>query len=170
MAAGIPPPPLNSPSGSYYWLEWYTTLTNYLNGTNIPWSNLNFTGSAISDIQTRPHNALTSIQGGNASGTANPTGYAYHLIGYGYVKGDGTSYAVPTGWTVARTGTGTYNITHNQGLLLPDYVCGGTAMTPGAIVGYVSPATSNTITVFTFSTSSLTTSADADFSFWIGKV
>lgn len=65
MAAGLPPPPINSPSGSYYWLEWYTGLTNFINGTNIPWGNLNFTGSNIADIQARAHNSLSPIQGGD---------------------------------------------------------------------------------------------------------
>src|SRR5579864_4747358 len=119
MAAGVPPPPLNSPSGSYYWLEWYTNLTNFLNGSNIPWSNLNFTGSNIHDILTRHHNSLTTIQGGNAGGDAGGSGNAWHMAGRGYVDATGVATAIPTGWSVAHTGTGLYTITHNTGLAGP---------------------------------------------------
>lgn len=123
MAAGIPPPPLNSPSGSYYWLEWYTNLTNFLNNTNIPWSNINFTGSNITDLQQRYHNSLTHIQGGTASGTYPPTGNAYHLRGpmfIGTVDNAGNAVSLPSGWT--SSGTNPYVITHNQGLGTNTYV------------------------------------------------
>lgn len=124
MPAGVPPPPLNSPSGSYYWLEWYTSLTNFLNGQNIPWSNLNFTGSNIADLQTRLHNSLTGIQGGNASGTSAPTGNAYHLLGHEYIgliAGAGTPVSLPPTWTSTVSGT-SYTITHNLGLAANSYV------------------------------------------------
>lgn len=128
MAAGVPPPPLNSPDGSYYWLEWYTNLTNYLNGTNIPWSNLNFTGSNLADIQTRDHNSLQGIQGGNASGTVSPTGNAYHLLGaqwIGFVGSTGTAIKLPTGWT--SSGSNPYTVTHNQSYATNAYVVTATA-------------------------------------------
>lgn len=124
MAAGVPPPPLNSPSGSYYWLEWYTNLTNFLNGTNIPWSNINFAGSNIADIQTRDHNSLQNIQGGDASGSTAPTGNAYHLIGpefIGFVASSGTAVKLPTGWTSSAAGTA-YTITHGLGLAANSYM------------------------------------------------
>jgi hypothetical protein len=123
MAAGVPPPPLNSPSGSYYWLEWYTNLTNFLNGTNIPWANLNFTGSNIHDIQTRHHNSLSSIQGGNAAGDAGGSGNAFHLLGalfIGLVNSTGTAIQLPASWTVS--GTNPYTVTHNLGLAANSYV------------------------------------------------
>lgn len=170
MAAGVPPPPLNSPSGSYYWLEWYTSLTNFLNGTNIPWSNINFSTSNIADIATRPHNSLTGIQGGNASQSTAPTGNAYHLLGYGYSSADASSVSAPGGWTVAHIGTGTYTVTHGQGLTVPDYPCGATANTSGTMVSWVDNTTGiNTFTVHTV-TAGTNTAADAAFSFWLGRV
>lgn len=124
MAAGVPPPPLNSPSGSYYWLEWYTNLTNFLNGQNIPWSNINFNGSNIADIQTRQHNSLQGIQGGSASGGPSPTGGAYHLLGplyIGFVGSTGTAVKLPSGWTSSASGS-TYTITHGLALPVNSYV------------------------------------------------
>jgi len=171
MAAGVPPPPLNSPSGSYYWLEWYTNLTNFLNGTNIPWSNLNFTGSNIADIQSRSHNSLQNIQGGNATGTATPSGNAYHLIGYGYSNSAGTSVSVPPGWSVSHPSAGTYTITHNLGSSVPDYQTGATSNTSGVSVAYVDNTTSSSaITVHLVSTTSPSTATDGSFSFWIGHI
>lgn len=170
MAAGVPPPPLNSPSGSYYWLEWYTNLTNFLNGTNIPWSNLNFSGSNIADIQTRHHNSLLQIQGGNADGTATGGGSAYHLIGYGYSDSTATNISVPVGWSVVHTGTGIYTVTHNLALSAPHYQAGATTNTAGTIVTYVDISSSSSIVIHTVSTGSLSTPADANISFWVGNV
>lgn len=120
MATGVPPPPLNSPSGSYYWLEWYTSLTNFLNGTNIPWSNLNFAGSNLTDIQTRNHNDLQTIQGGDAA----TTGQRWHLRGalfIGFVSSTGTAVQLPIGWTCSASGA-VYTITHNLGLTPTTYM------------------------------------------------
>lgn len=165
MAAGVPPPPLNSPAGSYYWLEWYTNLTNFLNGTNIPWSNLNFTNSNIADIQNRFHNSLTHIQGGNASGTATPTGNAYHLLGYGSADSAATPIVMPSGWTIVHTTTGTYTVTHNLGVAT--MAGGATINSSGA--GYATIALStNSCIIFTFGTTGVL--ADQSFSFWIGTV
>lgn len=163
MAAGVPPPPLNSPAGSYYWLEWYTNLTNFLNGTNIPWSNLNFTGSNLTDIQTRNHNDLQNIQGGN------PTNH-YHVLGTGWIKGDGTSSRVPGGWSAARSAAGTYVITHNLGLLAPDYMAGATSNTTGGIVTSVELTNTNAFTVHVANLTSLSTAFDADVSFWLNQI
>lgn len=170
MAAGIPPPPLNSPNGSYYWLEWYTNLTNFLNGSNIPWSNLNFAGSNIHDIQTRHHNSLTDIQGGTAGGDSTGTGNAYHLIGYGYVDAAATTPQLPPSWTVALTSTGIYTITHNLGLGVPDYMAGATSNTSGVMVTYIDTTNSNSIVVHLGQTSSLSTPVNGAFSFWMGKL
>lgn len=170
MASGVPPPPLNSPNGSYYWLEWYSSLTNFLNGQNIPWSNLNFSNSNIHDIVNRSHNSLTNIQGGTASGTATPTGNAYHLMGYGWSSSDALSVSVPGGWSVARTSTGVYTITHNLGLSTPDYMAGATANLSGAVVTWVDVSNTNAIVVHVGSTTGLNTAVDSAFSFWIGKL
>lgn len=135
MAAGVPPPPLNSPSGSYYWLEWYTNLTNFLNGTNIPWSNLNFTGSNITDILTRNHNDLQNIQGGSGTGVA--TGQHWHLTGRGYVTSTGVGTGFPGGWSIAHTGSGVYVVTHGLGLAAPNISAHATSNTSGVTVQFI---------------------------------
>ena len=168
MAAGVPPPPLNSPAGSYYWLEWYTNLTNFLNGTNIPWSSINFSSSNIADIATRPHNSLTNIQGGNASGTMIPTGNAYHLMGYGYCDATAGTHQLPSGWSAVHTGSGVYTITHNLGLSAPNYMAGGTSQTTGVVVQWIDTTSTNAIIVHT--TNPGGTATDGAFSFWIGKL
>lgn len=162
MAAGVPPPPLNSPSGSYYWLEWYTNLTNYLNGTNIPWANLNFTNSNIHDIVNRAHNSLTHVQGGNAGGDLSGTGNAWHMTGRGVVAGGGVGTGFPTGWTTSHTGTGTYTITHNLGLSSPNLGAIATSITPGALVQYID-CTGSTSLVTVHTTNASGAAADADF-------
>ena len=161
MAVGIPPPPLNSPSGSYYWLEWYTNLTNFLNGTNIPWANLNFTGSDIADIITRNHNELKAVQGGNASGTTPGAGYAFHMLGVGSWNSVSSIQTVPASWTI--TGSNPYNINFNgtASPLFSDFAAGASSNTSGITVSSVTWAASGTLTGFT-----VTLSAPGSFSFW----
>ena len=73
MATGLPPPPINDQPGSFTWLEWYRQLRTYIstNGS-VPWYVINFAGSNITDIASRAHNDLQSVQGGTA-------GERYHL-------------------------------------------------------------------------------------------
>lgn len=70
---GLPPPPINDQPGSFTWLEWYRQLRSYIstNGS-VPWYVINFAGSNITDIATRNHDSMQSIQGGTA-------GEHYHL-------------------------------------------------------------------------------------------
>lgn len=73
MANQIPPAPVNAPVGSFYWLDWYEKVRNTLNSaTSVLWSNIDFTGSNITDITNRSHNNLQTLQGGTA-------GEYYHL-------------------------------------------------------------------------------------------
>ena len=146
MAAGIPPPPLNSPSGSYYWLEWYTQLTNVLNGTGYPWTALNFASSNLHDIQTRLHNSLQNVQGGNTTGALTGTGNAWHLAGLGYVTSGGSGTGMPTGWSISHTGTGTYLLTHNLTQVLPNIGAMATSQTSGVLVQWIDLATSGQAT------------------------
>src|SRR5579859_2028097 len=162
MAAGVPPPPLNSPNGSYYWLEWYTNLTNFLNGTNIPWTSLNFTGSDIADILTRNHNELTKIQGGTASGARGGGGSAYHMSGRGYVSEAGAGTGFPGGWSVAHTGTGVYTITHNLGITIPNISATATSNTSGVVVQWIDLSSSSAVVVHT--TNPGGTATDGSFS------
>jgi hypothetical protein len=147
MAAGVPPPPLNSPTGSYYWLEWYTNLTNFLNGTNIPWSNLNFTGSNITDILTRNHNDLQNIQGG--SGTGQATGNHWHISGRGFVSASGTATGFPSGWNATHPGTGIYVITHPLALAAPSISAVATSNTTGVLVLWIDNSVSGQLIVHT---------------------
>jgi hypothetical protein len=63
--AGLPPPPLQDAQGSFGWLEWYRQLRDYLStASSIPWNIIQFAGSKLTDIQTRLHGDLQSIQGG----------------------------------------------------------------------------------------------------------
>lgn len=169
MAAGIPPPPLNSPNGSYYWLEWYTQLTNILNGTGYPWTSLNFTNSNIHDIVQRRHNSLDNIQGGNAAGDAAGTGNAFHALGFGFVDPAATSPKLPPGWTVARTSAGVYTITMTVGLTAPNFMAGATSNTPGNVVQYVDVSGTNSFVV-NCTNSSGSASVDTAFSFWVTKI
>lgn len=156
MAAGVPPPPLNSPSGSYYWLEWYTNLTNFLNGTNIPWSNINFGGSNLTDIVTRNHNDLNSIQGGNNT-------FRYHMLGAGSIASGGTVNSLPLGWLCSKPGTGHYTITHNQGVSTTDMIVAITPQTSAACYAVANVTSGNSFDVFTFNSAGTLT--DEPFSF-----
>lgn len=76
MANGLAPIP-NLPVGnSHEWREWFFNLWESLGGAQgqIFFTDLNFTGSNITDIQTRAHNTLQGLQGGNIGGTEY-----YHL-------------------------------------------------------------------------------------------
>ena len=165
MSAGIPPPPLNSPNGSYYWLEWYTNLTNFLNGTNIPWANLNFTGSNLHDIITRLHNTLQSIQGGNAGGDLTGTGLAYHMLGVGSWNNTTSSAKVPTSWSISGTNPYTVSFGGTASPLFSDFMAGATSNTSGVTVNNVTWATSGNLTGFT-----VTLSAAGSFSFWCSTI
>jgi hypothetical protein len=164
MPAGIPPPPLNSPSGSYYWLEWYTQLTNVLNGTGYPWTSLNFGNSNIHDISTRHHNSLLQIQGGDAVGDAAGSGNAWHMTGAGYVTSGGVGTGMPSGWSITQTSTGVYTLTAT-GLAAPPAVGAlATSNTSGVVVDFVDTSTQNII-IFHLVTRGTATPASGAFTF-----
>lgn len=147
MAAGVPPPPLNSPSGSFYWLEWYTSLTGFLNGTNIPWANLNFAGSNITDILVRNHNDLQNIQGGSGAGIL--TGQHWHMSGRAQVTAAGAATGLPSGWSCSRISAGVYNIIHTLGTAFPLVGAVATSNTTGVIVLSIDCSAINLIVVHT---------------------
>jgi len=74
MAFKLPPIPVGVPPGHSYWNDWYEKLRGFINdiGSSVAWTIINFTGSNLTDIQTRNHNDLQTIQGG-------ATGEYYHL-------------------------------------------------------------------------------------------
>jgi len=68
MADIIPPAPVNEAQSSYAWVDWYVKLVNFVNSqTNILWVSVNKAGSNLTDIVTRLHNDLQSVQGGAAA-------------------------------------------------------------------------------------------------------
>jgi hypothetical protein len=85
MAAGLVPIPNQPISETHEWREWFFNLWESLGGAQgqIFYTGLNFTGSNLNSIQTRAHNILQGLQGGNVGGTEY-----YHL--------DSTQYATLT--------------------------------------------------------------------------
>lgn len=73
----LPPPPTsNNPKDPSY-KDWFYKLKNYL--SNIYFVALNFTGSNLTSIETRNHNDLQNIQGGQS-------GQYYHLTEAEYTQ------------------------------------------------------------------------------------
>lgn len=86
MAVILPPTPIGVPPGHSFWNDWYEKLRNVVNtgAISVIWSNINFAGSNLSDLATRAHNSLQSMQGGT-------TGEYYHLTAAQYAAlGSGT--------------------------------------------------------------------------------
>jgi len=71
MAQLLPPIPKEPiEPNSHVWREWFNSIRNVIVGTAqgiISWASLNFDGSNITDIVTRNHNDLQTIQGGTAN-------------------------------------------------------------------------------------------------------
>lgn len=74
MAVILPPTPIGVPPGHSFWNDWYEKLRTVVNtgAISVLWSNINFAGSNITSITTRPHSSLQGLQGGGA-------GEHYHL-------------------------------------------------------------------------------------------
>lgn len=102
MATPLPPIPNNPIGENYTWRDWLSKVQGILaSGTTLLWSNINFTGSNLRDIQTKQHNALDNIQGGT-------TNEYYHLsaLQYSYLA------ALPTlPLSVSNGGTGATSLT-----------------------------------------------------------
>ena len=73
MPINIAPPPIHTEEKSV-WNTWYIRVKDAINqlGLSFLWSNIDFNGSNIDDIEYRAHNDLTGFQGGTA-------GQYYHL-------------------------------------------------------------------------------------------
>ena len=74
MAQLIPPSPVGVPMGSSTWNQWLETVRQIINSgaAGVLWANINFAGSNITNIASRAHNNLQSLQGGTA-------GEYYHI-------------------------------------------------------------------------------------------
>lgn len=64
----IPPPPLNADDKGV-WSSWYIGIVNAINNlsASLKWTLLDFTGSNITDIKTKSHQALDNLQGGSST-------------------------------------------------------------------------------------------------------
>lgn len=78
MPQTLPPPPIGADPTSWAQSDWYSKLVVYLTSTGaVPWALVDKTGANITDIPSRAHNNLQSIQGGT-------TGQYYHLTAAQY--------------------------------------------------------------------------------------
>lgn len=77
----LPPAPIRDPWGSYTWEEWFRRLRDRATQglTTVLWTAINFTSSNLTDIATRLHNQLQTIQGGTS-------GEYYHLTSSEYTE------------------------------------------------------------------------------------
>lgn len=69
MSSILPPIPVDAPFTAYNWTDWYQKVRNEINNaTNLSWSQfVSFTGSNLTDIETRHHDDLQAIAGNGTS-------------------------------------------------------------------------------------------------------
>jgi hypothetical protein len=69
MADLVPPIPIDAPFASYNWVDWYQKVRRAINeAQNLKWSQFtDFTGSNLTQIATRNHKDLQSLQGGTTN-------------------------------------------------------------------------------------------------------
>lgn len=86
----LPPPPVSlQDTNLYQWTDWFRKLRDFVSDiAGLAWQAINFSGSNITDIETREHNDLQTIQGGT-------TNQYYHLTATDYI-GNGTGTLVRT--------------------------------------------------------------------------
>lgn len=80
----LPPPPIGTPANSYAWQDWYIKLGEQVSSIQVTWAQLDKSGSSLSDIVTRPHSSLQSLQGGTP-------GEYYHLTSAQVTKVNGAA-------------------------------------------------------------------------------
>ena len=108
-----PPPSAEKDLNDYVWRDWFTRLRNYVvDKGQILWSQINFTGSKITDIQSRSHQDLQSLQGGTSNQYYHLTSTEYTGTGSGvFVRKDNASLLSPNVNNIdfdITTGTPTY--------------------------------------------------------------
>ncbi len=81
MPERLPPNPKGVQANHGYFQDWYDKVRKTINDSSISilWSNINFSGSNLTDLSTRLHNNLQGNQGG-AAGEFN------HLKNSDYTK------------------------------------------------------------------------------------
>ena len=94
----IPPPPVTSEDKTI-WNNWYVAVKDAINSlrADLAWANLDFTGSNITDIQSRSHQNLQNLQGGSST-------ERYHLTA---AQVTSLTFNRLTGYTVATLPAGT---------------------------------------------------------------
>jgi len=101
MATKIPPIPNNPITDVFVWRDWFYKVSQALIAqASTNFVDLNFTGSNLQSIETRQHNSLQSIQGGQG-------GQYYHLNQSQY----NTIAALPSFGTMATQNANNVNIT-----------------------------------------------------------
>jgi len=106
-----PPPSAEKDLNDYVWRDWFTRLRNYVvSSSQILWSQINFTGSKITDILSRSHQDLQSLQGGSSL-----LNQYYHLTSADYTDltdgGDTTLHYHSSDRDLANA-TGTLTVNH----------------------------------------------------------
>ena len=92
-----PPPSAEKDFNDYVWRDWFTRLRNYVvSSGQILWSQINFTGSKITDILSRSHQDLQSLQGGTSNQYFHLTSSEYTGTGTGvFVRKTGATIQNP---------------------------------------------------------------------------
>jgi len=148
----IPPPPVHSADRTV-WSNWYVAVKDGINNlrNDLKWINLDFTGSNLTDIETRNHNDLQSINGGSST-------ERYHLTAAQHTDltdaGDSTSHYhasdrdsdnfTGTEWTDLTDGGSTTLHSHNlhgvATLNFPSIASNSTAELTMTVTGATAPA------------------------------
>jgi len=137
MAIALPPIPNSPLTDTFIWREWFYNVSQALvQQASIAWTSLNFSGSNITSIQTRKHNDLQGLQGGDPSGTQ-----FYHLNQTQY----NTIVALPSLGTMS---------TQNANSV---------AITGGSIAGTIIPTGGISVTITTAALTSLGTQGSMTF-------
>jgi hypothetical protein len=137
MAVALPPIPNSPLTDTFIWREWFYNVSQALvQQASIAWTSLNFSGSNLTSIQTRKHNDLQGLQGGDPTGTQ-----FYHLNQTQY----NTIVALPSLGTMS---------TQNANSV---------AITGGSIAGTIIPTGGISVTITTAALTSLGTQGSMTF-------
>ena len=142
MAVALPPIPNSPLTDTFIWREWFYNVSQALvQQASIAWTSLNFTGSNLTSIQTRKHNDLQGLQGGDPSGTQfyhlNQTQYntIVALPSLGTMSTQNANSVAITGGSIAGTiiPTGGISVTITTAKLTTGGVNGSMTFTNGIL-------------------------------------